>query len=67
MDIVASSTSKRFRSLFDTVAADQVGSLGDDLSAPSAPGMTMLGPSVGDDGVKCPFTTSLGPSVGDDT
>jgi hypothetical protein len=58
MDIVASGSSKRFRSLLDAVAADQ---------ALSPLSMTMLGPSVGDDLTQpAPSLTMLGPSVGDD-
>ena len=85
MDNLASSTHKQFTSLLDAVAANPSGlgpfigndrtlrlCVGDDWGgAPSAPSLTILGPSVGDDGqqgsdlrlkqdVRCIGTTVFG-------
>jgi Chaperone of endosialidase len=59
MDILASRTCDRFRSLLDMIAAG--------LVAAPATNLTVLGLCVGDDGpAPAPNLTVLGPCVGDD-
>ena len=65
MDILASGTSRRFRSLLDAAAADHVGSRPSTAADRMGPATSGLGPSVGDDGPGAPSVTTLGPSVGD--
>lgn len=59
---------KRFSSLLDAVAADDVGIRPSTAGDGTGPDTSGLGPSVGDDSLAptSPSATMLGPSVGDD-
>ena len=66
MDNLASGTHKRFKSLLDAVAADDVGLRLSTAGDGMGPDTSRLGPSVGDDSAPSPpSVTILGPSVGD--
>ena len=84
MDNLVSGTNKRFRNLLDAIAAgpfngERLGnsgfgpSVGADVKEPSSPSVTVLGPSVGDDGhnvapsdaISTMSLTNIGPSIVD--
>ena len=66
MDNLASGTDKKFRSLLDAVAADNVGLRPSTAADGMGPDTSSLGPPVGGDRAPSSLgVTTLGPSVGD--